>query len=139
MTIIPRLRKPYLLLALLFSAAFLLASCGGSSGDRPAAATATPTSKADTMPVLSTPDVDVSEPTPTSASPDSSASVENLASDFPIFVYQGEDVLGGSDLTLNQLLDQGKPVVLNFWAGLCPHAEPKCRTFSASTNGSKTA
>ena len=38
--------------------------------------------------------------------------------DFPIVLYQGEDVLGASQLNLSQLF--GKPIVLNFWAGLSP-------------------
>lgn len=40
--------------------------------------------------------------------------------DFSISIYQGEDVLGGTEVTLSEILGQGKPVVLNFWAGLCP-------------------
>ena len=40
--------------------------------------------------------------------------------DFQITVYQGEDVLGGEEVQFSALLAQGKPVVLNFWAGLCP-------------------
>jgi thiol-disulfide isomerase/thioredoxin len=44
----------------------------------------------------------------------------NLATDFPITVYQGQKVLGGQQIDLANLLSQGKPVVLNFWAGLCP-------------------
>jgi len=43
-----------------------------------------------------------------------------VATDFPIFVYQGEDELGGSETSLHQMLALGRPVVLNFWAGLCP-------------------
>lgn len=43
-----------------------------------------------------------------------------LAPDFQITVYQGEDVLGGTEVTLSELLAQGRPLVLNFWAGLCP-------------------
>jgi thiol-disulfide isomerase/thioredoxin len=42
------------------------------------------------------------------------------APDFEITVYQGADVLGGEKIMFSQLLAQGKPVVLNFWAGLCP-------------------
>jgi len=42
------------------------------------------------------------------------------APDFEITVYQGADVLGGEKIMFSQLLTQGKPVVLNFWAGLCP-------------------
>lgn len=39
--------------------------------------------------------------------------------DFPIILYQGADAVGGADsLLLSDL--QGQPVVLNFWAGLCP-------------------
>ena len=46
------------------------------------------------------------------------------ATDFPITVYQGEEMLGGSEIWLSQLLSrdlaQRKPIILNFWAGLCP-------------------
>jgi len=42
------------------------------------------------------------------------------APDFEIIAYQGDDVLGGKQVRLSKLLAQGKPVVLNFWAGLCP-------------------
>ena len=38
--------------------------------------------------------------------------------DFPIVFYQGQDVVGGENLALSDL--RGQPVVLNFWAGLCP-------------------
>ncbi len=48
-----------------------------------------------------------------------SASVE-LEADFQIDVYQGEDVLGGSSVALSEVLEIGRPVVLNMWAGLCP-------------------
>ena len=48
-----------------------------------------------------------------------SASVE-LEADFQIDVYQGEDVLGGSSVAFSEVLEIGKPVVLNMWAGLCP-------------------
>ena len=41
-------------------------------------------------------------------------------SDFDVEVYQGQDVLGGSNIRFSDLLAQGKPVVLNFWAGDCP-------------------
>jgi thiol-disulfide isomerase/thioredoxin len=42
------------------------------------------------------------------------------AADFQLSVYQGADVLGGQQVSLSEVLDQGKPVVLNLWAGLCP-------------------
>ena len=40
--------------------------------------------------------------------------------DFEIMLYQGADVLGRKTAKLSQVLALGKPVVLNFWAGLCP-------------------
>jgi len=40
--------------------------------------------------------------------------------DFTITAYQGEDVLGGQTVKFSKVFDNGKPVVLNFWAGLCP-------------------
>lgn len=43
-----------------------------------------------------------------------------LAPDFEIAVYQGEEILGGEKIMFSELLAQGQPVVLNFWAGLCP-------------------
>ena len=42
------------------------------------------------------------------------------APDFEFVAYQGEAVLGGKELAFSSILRQGKPVVLNFWAGLCP-------------------
>lgn len=38
--------------------------------------------------------------------------------DFQISLYQGQEELGAENLSLSDL--QGKPVVLNYWAGLCP-------------------
>lgn len=52
---------------------------------------------------------------------DQSAAGESaLPFDFEISTYQGEGVLGGQEINLSDVLAQGKPVVLNFWAGLCP-------------------
>ena len=42
------------------------------------------------------------------------------ASDFEFSVYQGEEILGGTNVNFGDLLDGGKPIVLNFWAGDCP-------------------
>ena len=38
--------------------------------------------------------------------------------DFDVHYYQGQDAVGGESLALSEL--RGTPVVLNFWAGLCP-------------------
>ena len=42
------------------------------------------------------------------------------APDFDFVAYQGEAVLGGKELAFSSIVQKGKPVVLNFWAGLCP-------------------
>ena len=42
----------------------------------------------------------------------------DLAPNFNFTLFQGEAKVGGTDVNLRQL--QGKPLVLNFWAGLCP-------------------
>jgi thiol-disulfide isomerase/thioredoxin len=60
----------------------------------------------------------------TSAAPSPVPESSELTSDFEITVYQGEDVLGGQLVRFSEVLAQGKPVVLNMWAGLCPI----CRT-----------
>ncbi len=42
------------------------------------------------------------------------------ATAFSFDVYQGEEILGGSKVEFADLLEDGKPIVLNFWAGDCP-------------------
>jgi len=59
-------------------------------------------------------------PGPAETSSGAGDTSQELASDFQIDVYQGQDRLGGQEVALSELLNQGKPVVLNFWAGLCP-------------------
>ena len=41
-----------------------------------------------------------------------------VAADFPITIYTGAAKVGGEEINFSDL--RGKPVVLNFWAGLCP-------------------
>ncbi len=52
------------------------------------------------------------------AAPAAGPEEKETATDFTIVLYQGEGELGSPEVTLSDL--QGKPVVLNFWAGLCP-------------------
>ena len=51
------------------------------------------------------------------APPDQVTGLEPAA-DFSFSLYQGEAELGARELNIADL--RGKPVVLNFWAGLCP-------------------
>ena len=51
-----------------------------------------------------------------------SGSDTKAAPNFSFTLYQGEAELGAEMLDISQL--RGKPVILNFWAGLCP----PCRT-----------
>ena len=53
-----------------------------------------------------------------SSSSSTSGGTLKVAYNFPFTLYQGEGELGGPDLDLADL--GGKPLVLNFWAGLCP-------------------
>jgi thiol-disulfide isomerase/thioredoxin len=43
-----------------------------------------------------------------------------LPMDFEIVLYTGKDVYGGETVFMSDILAEGKPVVLVFWAGLCP-------------------
>ena len=42
------------------------------------------------------------------------------ASDFDVVAYTGQETLGGDEVNFVSLFDQGKPIILNFWAGNCP-------------------
>ena len=48
----------------------------------------------------------------------SGSAVGERAPDFSFTLFQGGSELGGRHLNIHQL--DGKPVILNFWAGLCP-------------------
>ncbi len=89
-----RLSKPGAFAIFLAVLAVILAACGGGSGD-----------SGQSLPSIS-----------------SGSEVEmdkDRAPNFHVTLFQGEDVLGASEINIHDL-PQGKPVVLNFWAGLCP-------------------
>ena len=82
-------------------------ACGGGSeesAERPPSASSTTGDSDEQMPSI-----------------ESGSEVEfskNSAPNFDFILFQGEAELGASQLDLAGL--RGKPVVLNFWAGLCP-------------------
>ena len=57
-----------------------------------------------------------------SVAPDQSVSALGvyLGVDFEVEVYTAEDIVGGQDIHFSDIFGIGKPVVLNYWAGLCP-------------------
>ena len=69
-------------------------------------------------------------------SPQATNPATDTVYDFSINAYQGQDVIGGESILLSQL--QGQPIILNFWAGLCPpcRAEmPEFQHFSDEYTG----
>ncbi len=51
--------------------------------------------------------------------------------DFKMAAYQGAAVLGGRETTFGRVFEHGKPIVLNFWAGLCPPCRAEMPAFQA--------
>ena len=50
-------------------------------------------------------------------------------SDFEVSLYQGDQNVSGSNVNFADLLDDGKPVVLNFWRGDCPPCRAEMPAF----------
>jgi thiol-disulfide isomerase/thioredoxin len=60
------------------------------------------------------------EPDTPGAPSDAASPDDPLVADFQITVYHGEEAVDGQNVRFSELLGQGKPVVLNLWAALCP-------------------
>ena len=88
-----RLGRPGTLAVALAVVAFILIACGGSSDD-------------------------TNQNLPSVASGAEEPMEKDLAPNFDITLFQGEAKLGGTDIDVRQF--QGKPLIVNFWAGLCP-------------------
>ena len=58
------------------------------------------------------------------------------APDVEIAMYQGEAAVGGSKIRLSQLWAKRKPVVLNYFAGLCPPCRKELPDFQRLYTGS---
>lgn len=52
--------------------------------------------------------------------PDVAGVRENLPADFQVTLYQGTELAEGEQVMFSEMVARGQPVVLNFWAGLCP-------------------
>jgi len=90
---IVRLGRPGTLAVALAVVAFILIACGGTSDDT----------------IQNLPSVATGSEEPME---------KVLAPNFDITLFQGEAKLGGTDIDVRQF--QGKPLIINFWAGLCP-------------------
>jgi len=90
---IVRLGRPGTLAVALAVVAFILIACGGTSDDT----------------IQNLPSVATGSEEPME---------KDLAPNFDIKLFQGEAKLGGTDIDVRQF--QGKPLIINFWAGLCP-------------------
>ena len=66
----------------------------------------------------------------------SSAQGLPAALDIDIVMYQGDAAVGGSKIRLSQLWGKGKPIVLNYFAGLCPPCRMELPDFQQLYTGS---
>ncbi len=116
-----RVRTWLLAAVALMAFALIAAACSSDSSD------------SDPMPT-SDDGAQIEGPTPADAGP---AGVEVDGGDEVLFVYSGADVLGGEEVTLADVFKLGKPVVLNFWAGLCPPCKQEMPDFQEVYNERK--
>jgi len=80
----------------------------------------------------------VEEPVPVEEAPAEEMAPEPLVlsipRDFQINLYQGQDVYGGTTVPLSSIFAEGKPVVVNFYAGQCPLCNTELPAMQAAYN-----
>ena len=108
------LRVPVSLLLAGLTAA-MLAACGGQTTETsaPTATNAPTDAAAETPAATEAPKADA-----------------DLAYSFPVTMFQGQDEVGGDMVELGGLLGK-RPMVINFWAGLCPPCRAEMPDFQA--------
>ena len=99
-------RRLFGFVSVVLAGIFLLAACGNSGEEDTAV-----------LPQVSA--VEQNEDT-TELQANVSQIADNLPTDFAVTIYQGDGLSAGDEILFSELLADGKPVVLNFWAGLCP-------------------
>jgi thiol-disulfide isomerase/thioredoxin len=52
-----------------------------------------------------------------------------MPGDFSVRAYQGAEAIGGETVDLSRVVGHGRPVVLNFWGGLCPPCRDEMPAF----------
>ena len=105
--------KHWLLPPMLLLLALSVMACNGSGSDNGATS----------QPAATTLDGPTAQPT---ENPDTAPSI-------PVTMFQGQDVVGGEQIELSSLLGD-KPIVLNFWAGLCPPCRAEMPDFQIFYN-----
>ena len=83
------------------------------------ACTSSPTPAPDTPTPAPTPTAETAAPATAAPAATVDPATLSLPLDFPIETYQGESYAAGTQISFSRFFD-GKPVILNFWAGLCP-------------------
>ncbi len=57
---------------------------------------------------------------PAMAEPGTELAEFNIPGEFEIKLYQGQNVYGSDVVSISSIFAEGKPVVINFYAGMCP-------------------